>query len=49
MLSQQNPKKMQTVKIPPVKAMFEKGIPSLTTLDAYIMDLDQQLENKNKQ
>lgn len=46
-----NPKttKSTRTRMPPVKAMFEKGIPSLTTLEAYIMDLDNQLEAKNKQ
>lgn len=35
-------------RMPPVKAMLEKGIPNLATLDAYIMELDNQLEAKNK-
>jgi hypothetical protein len=45
-----NPKttKSTRTRMPPVKAMLEKGIPSLTTLEAYIMDLDNQLEANNK-
>ncbi|XP_052100793.1 uncharacterized protein KIAA0825-like [Mytilus californianus] len=48
-MSQPKSMKLPTARMPPVKAMLEKGIPGLTTLDAIITDLDQQLEAKNKQ
>lgn len=48
-MSQPKPMKLPTARMPPVKAMLEKGIPGLTSLDSIIADLDQQLEAKNKQ